>query len=102
MKRPFLLCLLFCILLPSIVFAGQKKIVTSETLKISDIESYIIDPLLKQTGVQISIIGIHQNKNSATIYFQNKGQKPETYTFIRFNSGKWYHPLFGRFVQKIK
>ena len=100
MKRLFLFCLTFLILLSNIVYAGQEKIVTSETLTISDIESSILVAPLKKTGVPLTVLGIHQNKNSATVYVQVKGEKPETFSLIRFNSGKWYWPLGQKFVQK--
>ncbi len=55
MKRLFLFCLTFLILISNIGYAGQEKIVTSETLTISDIESSIFVAPLKKSGVPLTI-----------------------------------------------
>lgn len=99
MKKSLLFCLPFLVLLSSIVSGEEAKIITSKTLTISDMESYLVDPQSIKDGFDISIVGVHQIKNTATVY-RNYCGKMQTHSLIRFNSGKWYNPKKKEFVRK--
>lgn len=103
MKRA-LYILVFLSIISTSAFAGQN-VVTSKTIGISDIQNYVQMVWKSEyPNDSTSVIGIYQTGNSAKVYFTyretsgNIGTK--TYTFIRFNSMKWYHPDKRRFVTK--
>jgi len=92
MRKIFLACLLTAVVsLPSVTFAGED-VVTAKTLNMNHVQKYILkkynDPW------KVTIFGIHQNGNSATVYVHIKhprgADKSANLRLVRLNSEKWF------------
>ena len=103
MRKMFLVCLLTAVvLLPSVTFAGES-VVTAKTLNISHVQTYIARKHNDPRWI-ITIFGIHQNGNSATVYVHTKHPQgadgSANIHLVRLNSGKWFVTNDEAFLMK--
>lgn len=92
LKQTTFVLILF-ISLTKFAFAGEN-IVTSKTLAIKDVQNHV-QTVMESTypNCSVTVFGVHQNGNSASVYFQHKlGDRVgwRSMKFVRFNSGKWF------------
>ncbi len=75
--------------------ANEAGFVTSERLTIDDVKSFM-DVQCQEKGLKvITIYGIHQEENSASVFFlAGQGAKSWVYRYglVRLNSGRWFYP----------
>lgn len=83
--------------------AIPKEFVTSESLTIDDVKASVGECLAAQGCKVQTVLGVHQEGNSARVYVEHaykKGKKNAVIDLIRFNSGKWYNTSLEGFVMK--
>jgi hypothetical protein len=91
--------------------------VTSSSLEVSDIVSFIQRIVEKQSALEndiqfVGIYGIHQEGNSARVFYRIKKMvkgtgtpaafETSTVDLVRFTSGVWFYPKRNEYVVKEK
>ena len=80
-----------------------REFVTSESLTIDDVKASVGECLTSQGCKVQTVLGVHQEGNSARVYVVyslKKDKKTVIIDLIRFNSGKWYNTSLEEFVMK--
>ena len=103
MLKQIIFVLILFISLTKFAFAGEN-IVTSKTLAIKDVQNHV-QTVMESTypNCSVTVFGVHQNGNSASVYFQYKlgGRVAKTrIEFVMFNSGKWFCTKDNQFLTK--
>ena len=83
--------------------AIPKEFVTAATLTHDDVKTTVGECLAAQGCKLQTIIGIHQEGNSAKVFVEysyKSGKKTVVVDLVRFNSGRWYNTSLEGFVMK--
>ena len=106
-KRVIIILLMFFISITSYSWGAEgeipKEFVTSESLTIDDVKATIGECLAAQGCKVQTVLGIHQEGNSARVFVEyayKKGKKNIIIDLVRFNSGKWYNTVSEDFVMR--
>jgi hypothetical protein len=96
---------------------AQAVFVTSSSLEVSDVVSFVQRVVEERSALEnniefVGVYGIHQEGNSARIFYRIKKMvkgtgtpaafETSTVDLVRFTSGVWFYPKRNEYVVKVK